>query len=212
MLQTMKKGFTLIELLVVITIIGILATGAVSVYTSQIQKARDATRLNDIKALQAGVEQSYQDKGTYPNAGLAVGTNQQSFGDITSYTPKLPKDPKTGQKKATSNFDYAYAVAADTNGIIGQAFELSTTFENDGNITSKAVGDGGSDDDRLEQGVALTPILTDVNITSAPASWVATGAPVAASCVSTAGTAAANCPTTSATATSQVALGILVIR
>lgn len=48
-----KKGFTLIELLVVITIIGILATGATAVYTSQIQKARDTTRINDLKTLQS---------------------------------------------------------------------------------------------------------------------------------------------------------------
>jgi len=32
-----KNAFTLIELLVVITIIGILATGAVSVFTTQLQ-------------------------------------------------------------------------------------------------------------------------------------------------------------------------------
>jgi len=62
-----KKGFTLIELLVVITIIGILATGATTVYTSQIQKARDTTRINDIKALQSAVEQVYQDSGEYPH-------------------------------------------------------------------------------------------------------------------------------------------------
>jgi len=46
------KAFTLIELMVVITIIGILATGAVSVYTSQIQKARDSNRITSLKALQ----------------------------------------------------------------------------------------------------------------------------------------------------------------
>jgi general secretion pathway protein G len=56
-----KKGFTLIELLVVITIIGILATGATTVYTSQIQKARDTTRISDMKALQSAIEQVYQD-------------------------------------------------------------------------------------------------------------------------------------------------------
>jgi prepilin-type N-terminal cleavage/methylation domain-containing protein len=50
-LQYNKKGFTLIELLVVITIIGILATGAVTVYTSQIQKARDTTRITSMNAL-----------------------------------------------------------------------------------------------------------------------------------------------------------------
>jgi general secretion pathway protein G len=61
-----KKGFTLIELLVVITIIGILATGGVAIYTSQIQKARDTTRIGDIKVIQSGVEQNYQDAGEYP--------------------------------------------------------------------------------------------------------------------------------------------------
>lgn len=125
MLQSLKKsGFTLIELLVVITIIGILATGATTVYTSQIQKARDTTRVNDVKALQSGIEQSYQDKGTYPNAGLVINTSQQGFDDVVKYTPKLPKDPKTGQKSANSNFDYTYAVAGDTNGIPGQSYEV----------------------------------------------------------------------------------------
>jgi prepilin-type N-terminal cleavage/methylation domain-containing protein len=51
-LQNTKLGFTLIELLVVITIIGILATGATSIYTSQIQKARDSTRITSISAIQ----------------------------------------------------------------------------------------------------------------------------------------------------------------
>lgn len=48
-----KKAFTLIELLVVITIIAILATGATTVYTAQIQKARDSTRFTDLNAVQA---------------------------------------------------------------------------------------------------------------------------------------------------------------
>jgi len=64
--QKTKLGFTLIELMVVITIIGILATGAVSVYTSQIQKARDSNRVTSIKTLQTAVEQSYSDLSEYP--------------------------------------------------------------------------------------------------------------------------------------------------
>ncbi|USN59359.1 MAG: prepilin-type N-terminal cleavage/methylation domain-containing protein [Candidatus Peribacteria bacterium] len=67
-MKAIVKGFTLIELLVVITIIGILATGATSVYTSQIQKARDTTRLNDLSALQASIEQVYQDTSEYPGS------------------------------------------------------------------------------------------------------------------------------------------------
>ena len=61
-----KKGFTLVELLVVIAIIGILATGAVWVYTSQLEKARDSTRVTDLNNLRSAVEQFYQDKSEYP--------------------------------------------------------------------------------------------------------------------------------------------------
>lgn len=213
MLQTLKKsGFTLIELLVVITIIGILATGATTVYTSQIQKARDTTRVNDIKALQAGIEQSYQDKGTYPNAGLDIGTSQQGFADVTQYTPKLPKDPKTGQKSTNSNFDYTYAVAGDTNGIPGQSYEVSTTFENSGNIDSKAEGDGGTDDFRLEQGTGVDTALSPANIAvaSLPATWVGTGTPIGASCIVAAGTSTATCPSAVVQSTANAAT--LVIR
>lgn len=46
------RGFTLIELLVVITIIGILATGGVVGFTSQLQKARDTDRISGLKTLQ----------------------------------------------------------------------------------------------------------------------------------------------------------------
>jgi general secretion pathway protein G len=65
-LQSIKKGFTLIELLVVITIIGILATGGVSVFTTQLQGARDSTRIGDMKLMETGVHQYFNDQGTYP--------------------------------------------------------------------------------------------------------------------------------------------------
>ncbi len=90
------RGFTLIELLVVITIIGILATGGVVTYTSQIQKARDTTRITDVKAVQSGVEQFYQDKSEYPPATYTA-TDNTTFHGVVTYVPKLPRDPKTGQ-------------------------------------------------------------------------------------------------------------------
>lgn len=87
------RGFTLIELLVVITIIGILATGATATYTSQIQKARDTTRINDVTTLQSGIEQYYQDDSEYPT----LDTTAFGSGGILKYMPRLPKDPKNGQ-------------------------------------------------------------------------------------------------------------------
>lgn len=49
----MKKqsGFTLIELMVVMAIIAILATAWLSAYTGYIKKARDATRITDLQAI-----------------------------------------------------------------------------------------------------------------------------------------------------------------
>jgi len=94
------RGFTLIELLVVITIIGILATGATTIYTAQIQKARDTTRIGDLKALQNGVEQVYQDSSIFPTA-LTFSTGGTVAGQVvigvTAYVPRLPADPKMNQ-------------------------------------------------------------------------------------------------------------------
>ncbi len=142
-MTSLKKGFTLIELLVVITIIGILATGAVQTFTSQIQKARDTTRVSDITALRGGLEQFYQDGGEYPDKGTA-------FSGVTLYVPKLPTDPKSEQSSGTSTFEYAYNVSADSNSIDNQEFEISAHFENGANTTAKAGTDGGDDPVRLE--------------------------------------------------------------
>jgi len=165
-IKNIIKGFTLIELLVVITIIGILATGAVSVYTSQIQKSRDSVRLTDIKAVQWGVEQFYQDQWEYPTAWLA-GT----FSWVTAYVPKLPQDPKSANGSANSVFDYLYNVSVDSNTIPNQEYELSTHFEQQGNIDFKAKTDWWDDDTRMEVWINVndTQQLTVVTL----AGWIA---------------------------------------
>jgi len=47
-----QSGFTLIELMVVMAIIAILATAGLSAYGGYIKKARDTTRLQDIRAIE----------------------------------------------------------------------------------------------------------------------------------------------------------------
>lgn len=161
-LQRIKSGFTLIELLVVITIIGILATWAVSVYTSQIQKSRDSVRITDLKALQWGIEQFYQDKWEYPTPAV--------FSWVTAYVPTMPSDPKTGQASANSVFEYLYNVSADSNTIANQEYEVSCHFEQSWNITWKAETDWWNDLFRLEQGINISD--TDQStIVSRPA-WI----------------------------------------
>ncbi len=169
-LKNTRLGFTLIELLVVITIIGILATGAVSVYTSQIQKARDSTRLTDVTAIKAWAEQFYQDKAEYPHSSNLPASGDLAFEGIKIYTPKLPGDPKTGNARTLSAFDYIYTVWSDANLISWQDFEVSTTFENQWNIDSKAVGDWWTDSARLEFWIDLSG--NDTDVTAAIDIWV----------------------------------------
>ena len=157
MKNTIKKGFTLIELLVVITIIWILATGATSVYTSQIQKARDTTRINDIKALQWGIEQFYQDETLYPRWWK----DWSGTWWVQAYVPKLAEDPKHNQTCMKSRCGYIYFVWNDSNGITDWAYEISTAFESKWNHDKKAVNtkDSWDDDDRLEVGIPTSATM-----------------------------------------------------
>ena len=155
MLQTMKKGFTLIELLVVITIIGILATGAVSVYTSQIAKARDSTRVSDVKVIETAVVQASSDIGYFPTAVVAWPSATDAFGSTTApyFNGKAPTDPRSGQVCNGSACDYIYNTGdSGGTGPAGSTYEVSTAFESAANVTSKAETDDGDDDTRMEFG------------------------------------------------------------
>lgn len=176
---TLTKGFTLIELLVVITIIWVLATGAVTVYTSQIQKARDTTRLNDVKAIQGAVEQSYQDSFSYPDSNAlatALSTYMQAF-------PRDGKHTQTCAKVSSASAvycGYVYRTGNDANGITNGSYEISTAFENSANITAKAsqTADNGDDTDRLELGLLMSgasgSIDTSTDLSTAPTAlaWI----------------------------------------
>ena len=155
-----KKGFTLVELLVVIAIIGILATGAVWVYTSQLEKARDSTRVTDLNNLRSAVEQFYQDKSEYPVWNQFL--KKDNDVTVASFLQKLPKDPKYSQNcspnsqgkqpKANTVCDIAYTVNVNENGIEKWAYELSVAFENAWNASYKAdnTKDWWNDDNRYE--------------------------------------------------------------
>jgi len=155
------KGFTLIELLVVITIIGILATGATTIYTSAQQKARDSIRQTDLLSLKSAIEQSYGDKGAYPKPS-------EMFTSLVGggYLASLPKDPKTGQFDTQTRFIYAYGASMDEdNNVAGQEYELSANYENEGNGLSKepVAADSGDDDTRWEIGVNMDHVDTTVS-------------------------------------------------
>jgi general secretion pathway protein G len=86
-IKKIKQGFTLVELLVVITIIGILATSWVAVFTTQLQWARDSTRINDMKLFETALHQYFAANDAYPDK------NAFSWA-VEPYMSKILKDPK----------------------------------------------------------------------------------------------------------------------
>jgi prepilin-type N-terminal cleavage/methylation domain-containing protein len=155
MINNKKIGFTLIELLVVITIIWILATSAVGIYTTQIKKARDSTRTTDIKAIEQAVMQFYQDKNVYPNTYSDWIAEDST--SVKNYVQVLPWDSKSGETclgtgTTTTICDYIYNVWADKNGISNWAYKLSIWFEDEWNRGKSATNtnDMWNDDIRYE--------------------------------------------------------------
>jgi len=180
-LQNTRLGFTLIELLVVITIIGILATGAVSVYTSQIQKARDSTRISDLHTLKWGIEQYYQDTSVYPSWSDDWLTAAADV-DMQDFLPNLAEDPKHDQTCNGSRCWYVYTVWPDLVWIIDWSYEVSTAFENEGNRQSKAASasDNWEDDNRLEVWTLKTTSAGVDLLTASPQGTPFAGAAAAA--------------------------------
>ncbi len=82
-----QRGFTLIELMVVISIVLILISIAVPIYTQTILRSKEAVLRQDLFTLRTCISQYTEDKQKAP----------QSLEDLVSagYLKELPKDPFT---------------------------------------------------------------------------------------------------------------------
>ena len=104
-----KKGFTLAELLVVVAIIGVLVAISIPIFTSQLEKARDAVTVANIRtayaeaqtlALTASKDGDKADNATWNAATHTVtvenvvceGHEANEFSGLASELPALVKD------------------------------------------------------------------------------------------------------------------------
>ena len=77
-----KKGFTLAELLIVVAIIGVLTAIAIPVFTTQLEKSREATDLANVRSAYAQVmvdalddgATTHTENGVTYTAGGAIGS------------------------------------------------------------------------------------------------------------------------------------------
>lgn len=125
-----KKGFTLAELLIVVAIIAVLVAIAIPIFTSQLEKSRDAVTLSNIRAAYAQAQSSYltqdakyetKDDGAKVTV-TGVEAKGQS-GTIDGFS-QLP----FADQAATLN------AAGNMGGTAGK-YTLTFNYDKDGNIT-----------------------------------------------------------------------------
>ena len=121
MKKTNKKGFTLAELLVVVAIIAVLVAIAIPIFTSQLEKAREATDLANLRA-------------AYAECTASVLTEQTIDGVVAGANGSYKKTVTITQKKADWTGDNA-------NAKIGNA-ALPTISDNTTSVIINVAADG----------------------------------------------------------------------
>ncbi len=70
-----KKGFTLAELLIVVAIIAVLVAIAIPIFTTQLEKSKEATDLANVRAAYAEVTATYLDDNSAHTANVDLKSN-----------------------------------------------------------------------------------------------------------------------------------------
>ncbi len=116
-----KKGFTLAELLIVVAIIGVLTAIAIPVFTSQLEKSREATDAANIRSAYADVVVQYLEQA---NDELSIEVqSQQKVAGWQGDTPQLTYQgggtQATYDIPACTEADQTYTVAIEVNATTG---------------------------------------------------------------------------------------------
>ncbi len=125
MKNLLKKGFTLIELLIVITIIGILTALITTNLQGARERARDARRKADLRALEQSIRLYYNDADSFPASNpayelegcgtiaipLSCSWGSPFATDASIYLAYLPTDPSS-TAATTTKYQY-YSASGD---------------------------------------------------------------------------------------------------
>ena len=110
-----KKGFTLAELLIVVAIIAVLTAIAIPVFTTQLEKSREATDMSNLRAAYAEVMANYLANGGKTGS---VGTESATVATVNArQTQSNWQNPTNGSLTVRVNgTEGVIAVNAITSG------------------------------------------------------------------------------------------------
>ena len=117
-----NKGFTLAELLIVVAIIAVLVAIAIPVFTTQLEKSREATDIANIRSAYAGLMTEYLTNGqSAVSTTVAVNQRQANWQQAdNSATIQIAAD--------ISGYADAVDVSAKTSGNYNVAIDASGSF------------------------------------------------------------------------------------
>lgn len=124
-----NKGFTLAELLIVVAIIAVLVAISIPIFTTQLEKSREAVDISNMRAAYAIAEtdiitEGYKDTNAYTeSSGSYVG-----YYDLATSSMVKAK-PTTGYGKAS----------VDGNQVKDPDFPANATFTFDGNVEDEVI-------------------------------------------------------------------------
>ncbi|MCR4617703.1 MAG: prepilin-type N-terminal cleavage/methylation domain-containing protein [Lachnospiraceae bacterium] len=130
-----RKGFTLAELLIVVAIIAVLVAISIPIFTSQLERSRDAVTISNIRAAYAMAQTAYltQQSDTANNVTYAAGSvtvgGVISKGTVSN-TPKF--SGAAADLVISAQVIAGCAALDDTPG----TYTLTFTYDSDGKITA----------------------------------------------------------------------------
>ncbi len=122
-IRSSKKGFTLAELLIVVAIIGVLVGISIPIFTTQLEKSREATDIANLRAAKAAITAQYLDDATAGSWWYDT-----EAGKLVA--DKVVCGEGTGTTGSASNTQFGYAPGTDVT-----AMGIKCTIAADGTIT-----------------------------------------------------------------------------
>lgn len=123
-----KKGFTLAELLVVVAIIAVLVAISIPIFTSQLEKSREATDVANMRAAKAAAVVQYL------NSGEAFGTKAAPYYYDADAGKIISTKPANGYGKGTTkDANTKYSTYSSTTAYTDKV--ITVVVDTDGTVT-----------------------------------------------------------------------------